>query len=286
MSKGYKLIFTPAQLEEIERLYNDEGLIIKEIADRFGVSYTGIWAAMVKAGIKRRQAARKYIVNQHVFDKIDNELAAYWLGFIYADGCVRKTFLQVILSIKDVQVLANLRDFMQSNCPISIRTAKSGYGAGKQVARVAFFGEHLSERLRELGILTGRPNHKLAIDAIPESLLHHWIRGFFDGDGSADGNKSIWFCGPQKLMEFLRSLFAKRADRNPNLKIIKHCKSELYYLRYKGFYNAHTIAGIMYKDATVWLTRKRQIIQSWPKPMSRQERGKLRWKNKPSQPSN
>ena len=31
---------------------------------------------------------RKYFFNFDFFEKIDNELKAYWLGFIYADGCI------------------------------------------------------------------------------------------------------------------------------------------------------------------------------------------------------
>ena len=31
----------------------------------------------------------KYFVNQHYFEKIDNEWKAYWLGFLYADGTNR-----------------------------------------------------------------------------------------------------------------------------------------------------------------------------------------------------
>lgn len=30
----------------------------------------------------------KYIQNDSYFEKIDNENKAYWLGFLYADGCV------------------------------------------------------------------------------------------------------------------------------------------------------------------------------------------------------
>lgn len=33
---------------------------------------------------------RKYTFNFNFFEKIDNELKAYWLGFLYADGCIHK----------------------------------------------------------------------------------------------------------------------------------------------------------------------------------------------------
>lgn len=31
---------------------------------------------------------RYYYFNENFFEKINNELSAYWLGFLYADGCI------------------------------------------------------------------------------------------------------------------------------------------------------------------------------------------------------
>lgn len=64
--------------------------------------------------IKKEVFMRKYKVNEDYFKLIDTEEKAYWLGFLYADGCVTQATkyskrLQVNLSIKDINHLEILR---------------------------------------------------------------------------------------------------------------------------------------------------------------------------------
>lgn len=77
MPKGVPLKFTDDEIENIRFLYHDKGLIISKIAEVYGLSYTGIWNAMAKHGIERRQAARKYAVDEHCFDDLHDEHAVY-----------------------------------------------------------------------------------------------------------------------------------------------------------------------------------------------------------------
>ena len=34
----------------------------------------------------------KYYYNKDFFEKIDTEEKAYWLGFLYADGCINRMY--------------------------------------------------------------------------------------------------------------------------------------------------------------------------------------------------
>lgn len=280
MPKGYPLEFTNEQLVKIEHLYLNEKLPISKIAKLFGVSYTGMRNAIVKAEIETREGNRQYTVDEHVFDVIDNELAAYWLGFIYADGCVHKTYLQVILSQKDKEQVLKLRDFLKSDSPVRLEH----YESGTPRAALTVFGVHLTKRLRELGILPSRPDCSLAINAIHPDVMHHFIRGFFDGDGSATKSVQIAICGQRDILEFLRVYFAENAGRNPKIGIYAH--NGIHYIQYHRYHNAKAIARAMYKNATIWLQRKRARINSWPVPLNPSKRAKLGWikrrKNYPS----
>ena len=54
-------------------------------------SYWSISEEIKASGIAVRGndfTARKYRCNETYFDHIDSESKAYWLGFIYADGCI------------------------------------------------------------------------------------------------------------------------------------------------------------------------------------------------------
>lgn len=283
MTKGYRLNFTAEQENEIARLYIEEELTILEVAQKFGVSFTGMNNAMHRMGVPLRDAHRKWSLNPHVFDSIDNEHAAYWHGFIYADGYVsaKGNYLQVYLSHKDAGHLQKLCDFMGSNFPIkeiNYPSFDGKEGRAWSQARVAFIDRHLSLRLQETGIIVGRNTIDTVLANVPEHLIHHWIRGLFDGDGSASTNsKTIWFCGEERLMFFIRDVMARCAGRNPKLPPFKHKTANLYYMRYKGGINAIAVADYMYKDATVWLERKRDTVNAWPPYVSLAERSKKRW---------
>lgn len=274
MPKGHPLTFPPEDLENIAGLY-DDGLTITDVAKEYGTSYTGMRNAMLKAGIDMKHPNRKYTIDEHVFDQIDNEGAAYWLGFIYADGCVSKTFLQVRLSVKDEDHLLRLRDFLKSDSPIRYYE-KSGYSQTKS-AQLTVFGRHLSNRLRELGILAGRPDHAPTVKQVDPDVMSHFLRGFLDGDGAITKHHAVWFCGPEPLMEFIRRHMAEAVGRNPDITIVKHSTSDLYYLHYKGAFNAGIVADYLYEDATIYLPRKKDEFDSWPGEELYTERAKKGW---------
>ena len=62
--------------------------------------------------IINRQNTTKF--NENVFDVIDSEEKAYWLGFIFADGYIssRDYGFEISLSIIDVEHLIKFNKFM------------------------------------------------------------------------------------------------------------------------------------------------------------------------------
>jgi hypothetical protein len=221
-----------------------------------------------RQGVEQRpkpERNRWYKVNAHVFDSIDNELAAYWLGFIYADGNVSRRTLKVCLSTKDRNHLISLRDFMESDSPLFDNVIREN----NETSRIEFTDRWLAGRLRELGIVTWRPFPERMIAGVPPSLAHHCIRGFFDGDGSARKSESIALCGDIPTLSWIRQLAADAVGTNPNLVISKHRKSPIYYIYFSGRIQALKFADFIYRDATFWLGRKRDVVDSWPQMRSR-----------------
>lgn len=261
---GGRRLFTDEQEIMIAKRYLD-GKSTRALARDLGCDRIAIKGALERQGIEQRSPAernRLYALNPHVFDVIDNELAAYWLGFAYADGNVSRRTFRVGLKAADKQHLEKLKAFMESESPIHTYMIKGKY----KTAVIEFTDQHLAKRLQELGILSGRPRFGTMITQTPDHLWHHWLRGLFDGDGSAKKNPTIEFCGAEKMMEWIRKVLAKNAGTNPGLAITKHTSANLHYLGYSGRKQSLRIAQHMYKDATVWLTRKRQVIDSWPEP--------------------
>ena len=63
-------------LREIERITHHGRNAISKMLEEDGIKTT------------KGNHYRKYFFNENFFEKVDNELAAYWLGFLYADGSI------------------------------------------------------------------------------------------------------------------------------------------------------------------------------------------------------
>lgn len=63
------------------------GMMIKNLSSKYGVSQYKINEMLIKEGLKNRRV--KYKNNDTYFDNIDTHEKAYILGFLIADGCIK-----------------------------------------------------------------------------------------------------------------------------------------------------------------------------------------------------
>ena len=126
-----------------------------------------------------RQNITKF--NQNIFSKIDTEEKAYWLGFLYADGCIGTKENDIELSLKssDIHHLEKFRDFL-------------GFPKDKHIfqneirCRISFRNKKTRQDLIDLGCI---PRKSLVLtfpneEQVPSYLIPHFVRGYIDGDGS------------------------------------------------------------------------------------------------------
>lgn len=239
---------------EIVELYQGGTGYVK-ISNQISYPSRQVRQVLVDHGIEIQLPTQtRYNIDEHAFDVIDNELAAYWLGFIYADGCVYKNSLSIELHIKDKDHLEKIKPFLKTKRPLYI-TPK---------ARFSVRNDHLSQRLKELGILVDRPNIVLAVSQFPIVLARHFIRGYFDGDGSARKKKTtIRFCVQMDIAEWLKEHFRTflNAECRRRIQGLKNT-NKIFLLEFSPV-DSLLIRDYLYKDASVWLERKKEIMDRW-----------------------
>lgn len=166
--------------------------------------------------------------NATIFDKIDTEEKAYWLGFIFADGYItdpetsteHRYKFELCLSSKDEEHIRKFAKFVEFTGKIEHRTISScptGNKDSYSAVRIILSGKHLWEVLNSYGC-TPRKSLTLKFPNVSifenKSLVRHFIRGYFDGDGSLgiydtidkNGNKHYHckpICGMLGTKEFL-----------------------------------------------------------------------------------
>jgi hypothetical protein len=125
---------------------------------------------------------RKYNLNENFFDVL-NEKSTYWLGFLYADGYVRMKdgkSGELKLKLKDTDK-CHIEKFLKDiECDKPI---KCGIDNKSKFCSVTVYSNLLVNKLFELGCV----NNKTQIIRLPileNDLMNHFIRGYFDGDGS------------------------------------------------------------------------------------------------------
>ena len=136
---------------------------------------------------------KKNNINSNVFDVINTEEKAYWLGFIYADGNISnhdKIYeksgkhvyrIEIALQEGDINHLEKLKLFLEYEGKISL--TKTNHRTNR--CRLSFNDKHMWETLNKIGCT---PNKSLTLQ-FPKDIFNsnnlskHFIRGYIDGDG-------------------------------------------------------------------------------------------------------
>lgn len=274
--RSYSCKLTIEQEQEVIQKYLAGNSAIELAKEYEFASHNAITRILRYYGIEQRDAPtrnRLYRLNPNVFDVLDTEQKAYWYGFLYADGNVCRRTLVLALKWSDKEHIEKFKQFMESESPIHRITRN--YGKTKyDNAKIEMTDRNLAYRLKSLGIVPSRPHFERVLRNLPKNLIQHWIRGYYDGDGSAGIHNVISFIGQIPLLEFVREQLAINCGTNPNLSIHKHTISDIYYLVISGRIQATNAAKYLYRDSTVWLSRKREVVNSWKEPLPRQRNEK------------
>ena len=186
----------------------------------------------------------------HIFETINSEEKAYWLGFLYADGYVgsNTNHIELALQIDDAQHIQKFAEFINFTGKIQ---------QNKIRIRISFRDKIMHNDLINLGCF---PKKSLDLkfpskDQVPTVFLKDFIRGYTDGDGylgfSKRGKPRLEFtCGSEM---FLRTMCT--AMQWKEHKIYNDQRSNAKSLQYYGR-DAYEILKKLYKDSNIYLDRK------------------------------
>jgi len=161
---------TKAQELEACKLYLG-GMDSVQVSRALHVSDTIIRSALCRCGFKLQ--ARRCNVDSTFFREIDTPAKSYWLGFIIADGCINSAGkFTLFLNSKDVSYIQKFNSALKSTYSICY------YNKGRR----DMVGVSISNKFFVLYLRRVFDRDKV-VD-MSEQLLHHFVRGLIDGDGS------------------------------------------------------------------------------------------------------
>lgn len=184
-----EIVFTEKQKEEIVNMYVNKKLSTTKIGKFFGCSYQKICNILDEYNIKRiHNGVRKYKLNEHYFDNIDTPNKAYILGLIYADGCNFPPKCTAFISLQesDRELLEKIRNEMDIEKELEIIDYSNRHDNGysyTNMCTLKMYSSHICKTLENLGVVRNK-SLILKFPDIPEELYSHFVRGYYDGDGS------------------------------------------------------------------------------------------------------
>ena len=242
----------------LEDTYNECDRNINKTAKKLGISSYTIRHRLIEFNIPYDKT--KYQHNESVFDEL-NEESMYWLGFLATDGNVYKNRISLRLATKDGHMVEKFKKFLQTNAPIinSQRLTKNTmcFNTGLRIN-----SQYLTKKLSEYGIIPNKTFIYKLPDIIKNHLLvHHFIRGCIDGDGSIIHNNTknksihIFFCGASSLVIDVLEIIKSKCNLNKyNITIYK--KNNTLNFKISNHHDVDKIIDWLYHNASIYLERK------------------------------
>lgn len=201
--------------------------------------------------------------NDNYFENIDSEDKAYFLGLLFADGNVylKRHRVQITLVNEDAYILNKFAEYINYSGKL--------YLDRKLYSKLILPSKKMCNDLILLGCV---PNKSLILtfpNKLPKELVHHFIRGYFDGDGHISKNKllinpyyNINITSTENFLITLSSIFienniivSKSYKRYKNKEVSAHT----LYIKNKS---AKQFVDYIYKNATMFLIRKNKIYEN------------------------
>ncbi len=184
-------IITDEQIAWAVDQYNINRKTSTWIAKQLNMNDETLRKWLKRAGVIMRKSrdALAASVNENFFDVIDTEIKAYWLGYLLADACIGKSCgdrrsLRFYVAAKDkwaIETFANDIDYKGKLRPPEKSRGQHG---------ICFNSKLLCSALIKYGYLDWKENGSPGLlNHIPLYLFNHFVRGFFDGDGSISYQK-------------------------------------------------------------------------------------------------
>ena len=224
-----------------------QGKTTMNIAKELNISRSRFSRYLRECGIDSQQY-HKFPIDENVFNVIDTEEKAYWLGFWFADGYVSSNRNTVGIDLKpsDLNHLNKLKTFLKWKGDIKVEETR---------CRLNFRNDKIKNDLIKYGCV---PNKSLTLKfpkSIKESFIPAFIRGYFDGDGCLCYTEKTLEVSVISTYEFLESICnIINIDKKRIYDLNKNKKTSRIVLSSKK--DIKNFLEYIYKDASIYLDRK------------------------------
>ncbi len=264
VSAEYSRQFTDGEIWDCIDSYLG-GLSSTKAAERCGASAATVIRWLKDYGITRRHQPEYGGIGNY-FANLDAEGALYWFGFLCADGHISAgKYIITLLGQKDKDHLELFKKSIEYTKPVKLFSRMSTWkDRVPKLYHYASLAIGCVEMVRDLlghGINLIKAGDYTPLDKISDKYYHHFLRGFFDGDGSISVTKHYrwtWsMCGEHReLLEYIMQR-CPVVDRNNCIVQCNKPYKDIWRIVYQSHNMISAISKWMYRDAMIFLPRKK-----------------------------
>jgi len=240
-----------------------------DIAITYGCQPKTVYSALRNLGVVMDGRLIETRDSYHLFDVIDSDEKAYWIGFAYADGNVYEGHtLRFQLQVADIAHLSKLGKLFSIDARV--------YNGN---AILLLHSTHMANILESIGVVPRKTyvDSRAVIDNISPDLRYAFIRGMIDGDGCVckstrrphtlkDGTLKSKVTHTVSISTCNQMCEAIRQDIIENAGTTLGCitkRQGCSDMAFGGISNMRKIYEYIYTGATVWLERKRSRFEEY-----------------------
>lgn len=294
-------LWTSEMIMEIISRYAKEGP--DELAKEFGVTKSTVMKVATKLGLHTNAGHRRWgrtreennsSYDLHYFDQWSPNMA-YVLGFLFADGSINKALHGFGATVKtpDESILLFLQKELKAEKGIYRTPSGYCYPCGEVnksgSTSLGISSSYLAKKLVSLGMKPRKTYNDDPPPEVPDEMFPHFLRGLFDGDGSASSFESgkkghgvisccVNICGSVKLMTWVRDNLVRLAGlRLAEVRIKKGKTCDFATVTWGAFEDVKKFHSFIYKDMTFCLERKKKVLDDWLARPHRLVRPRVPW---------
>lgn len=184
------------QIELIRKLRYENEFSINKIADRMQFSVTTVHKYL-KGDLSYIPKNKIYWldINKLYFNNITTVEQAYYLGFIAGDGNIMDNMIRIRIVKEDEEIINSFKkaiNYKKPNKYVKLKT-------GKEQVHLEFRCTQMCKDLAKHSIIPNK-SFVLTLPDLPDNLMHSYLLGLFDADGSIFYSK-FYKTGRKKAIE-------------------------------------------------------------------------------------
>lgn len=276
------VVWTKEMLKTLREIYPTATK--EELVEKIGAPLYVIRHKAIKLGLRtdrklkyarqvKTLTERNVSCNIRYFDTWTDEMA-YILGFLFADGNITKRKCDVVvgLAITDLCVLEYIKEAVKSTRKLRFypaHTDKHGYHHQESVY-LTIGSKIVADRLMALGMMPRKTYRDDPFPDVPDEFLPHFVRGYFDGDGTAfirekDKLLSVRFIGSFQFIRGILGVLVRKAGMSKRVITIEECPGvDCGRIGWCKDEDLKKFRSFVYpKGFAFCLQRKKTVIDTW-----------------------